>query len=130
MFFKKKKQPLDKKKMFKAVPVKNKNVKVRKDFSGELQIFIPRRNEWWVRVLAKILLLPKGKTVTLDKIGAWVWRKCDGVRTVEDLLRMFCREFKLNEKEAEVSLITYLKTLMQRAIIGMVIRTKQKTENR
>ncbi len=101
-----------------ARPVRNKNLKVRRDDEGNVVITIPRRRSWWANFLATILNMPDEKKVALDKIGTAVWDQCNGKRTVQAIVEFFVEKYKLNRREAEVSMFAYLKELTKRGFIG------------
>lgn len=61
------------------------------------------------------------KSFGLDFIGREVYEACDGKRNVEKIVRQFSKAHKINRAEAEVSVTTYLKTLMSRGMIAMVV---------
>ena len=68
--------------------------------------------------------MPKSRTLVLDKVGSEVWNLCDGKRRVIDIINYLVKTHKLSSYEAEVSLITYLKMLMKKGIIGMEVKKK------
>ena len=46
---------------------------------------------------------------------------CDGKTTVDAMIRKLSKQHKLNLKEAEVSLLTYLQSLGKKRLIGFVV---------
>jgi len=64
---------------------------------------------------------PSGKRqIGLDSFGAKVWLLCDGVHTIGDLVDMTSTTYKLNRRQAEVSVLAFMKMLSQRQLIGYV----------
>ncbi|MBN1865831.1 PqqD family protein [Candidatus Sumerlaeota bacterium] len=61
------------------------------------------------------------RTFQLDALGREVYEACDGEATVEKIVRAFAKRHKLSIGEAEVSVTTYLKTLVSKALIGMAV---------
>ncbi|MDP6113116.1 MAG: PqqD family protein [Planctomycetota bacterium] len=105
-----------------AVPVRNQAVRWEYDEEDdETLIVIPRSDTRWVRLLSKIFYVPESRRVTLDELGSHVWRRCDGETTVRDLIKEFSDRFKLSRKEAELSLITFLKQMARRRLIGLAV---------
>jgi len=105
-----------------AIPVRNQNVQWEFDEDmDETLIVIPRRNDWWVRVLAKLFYVPDGKRVTLDELGSFVWHRCDGQTTVGDLIRAFGERYKLSRKEAELSMVAFLQQMARKRLIGLAV---------
>ncbi len=83
-----------------------------------------RRDSFFFRVLSKFFFIPKGKNIALDEMGSWVWKRCDGVNSVEKIIMQMSDEFKLSRKEAEVSLMSFLKSLSRKRLIGFVLNKK------
>ena len=110
-----------------AVPVRNQAVRWEHDEDlDETLIVIPRGDAFWIRALSKIFYVPDSRRVTLDELGSHVWRRCDGETTVRDLIKEFADRFKLSRKEAELSLITFLKQMARRRLIGLAVPDQDK----
>ncbi len=103
----------------KSKPLRNPYVKWERYPSGEIAILIERKETKFTKLLSKITHVPKYKKLVLDRIGSKVWELCDGEHTVEDIVNFLCEEYKLNRREAEVSLTVYLQNLMKRGLIGL-----------
>jgi len=73
--------------------------------------------------------VPEFRTVTLDEVGTRVWDLCDGEHTVKDLIARVAEEHKLSRKEAEVSLVAYLRQLAARGLIALVVEDKKETQS-
>ena len=101
-------------------PVRNPNVRWEKYPSGEVAIILKLRKTKSVRLLSLFVRLPEEKKLVLDKVGSRVWELCDGEHTVEDIIEMLMREYKLRRREAEVSLTAYLQQLIKRGLIGLL----------
>lgn len=107
-----------------ARPVRNPNLDATRDEHGEISLKIPRRKVWWVNWVARFGGVPEFRIVTLDKVGSRVWDLCDGANTVRDLVAKVAEEHKLSRKEAEVSLVTYLRQLAGRGLIALMVEEK------
>ena len=59
--------------------------------------------------------------LTLDEIGSFVWRLCDGNHSVREIIRALAARYKLHRKEAEVSVVAYLRTLAKRRLIAVAV---------
>lgn len=57
------------------------------------------------------------RKVELDLIGSIIWQACDGKMRVRDIIEEIRREFKITQREAEVSVTEYIKTLGNRGLI-------------
>ena len=105
-----------------AIPVRNHNVESeRDDDTGETLIIIPRRDDRWVRFLSKLLFVPDHRKVTLDELGTFVWDRCDGETTVRDLIHAFAEQYKLSRKEAELSMVAFLRQMAKKRLVGLAI---------
>ena len=65
--------------------------------------------------------MPAGatKTFELDPLGLFVWQACDGKTPVRQVIKRLARHYNLNEREAEVSTLAFLRTLMRKGLIGI-----------
>jgi len=60
------------------------------------------------------------KSFDLDDLGATVWNLCDGRRTVEKIITEFASQRRINLREAQVAVATFLRTLLRRNLITLV----------
>ncbi len=119
-----KKQPaphLDRETSLHARPVLNRLVKVECGDDGNVVLLVPRPDNWWVRWVSSSFKLPAYKRVALDELGSFVIEHCDGAHSVRDVVDKFAKKYRLNRREAEVSMNTFLRDLARRSIIGLVI---------
>jgi len=114
---------LDRQQSLSARPVLNRLVKVERGEDGNSILQIPRRDTATVRWVCRTFHLPPYKRVALDELGTFVIEHCDGEHTVRDIVDKFAKNFRLNRREAEVSMSTFLRDLARRAIIALVIET-------
>lgn len=132
--FRKNKNQLTREDSLNAIPVRNESVEVEEDDDlAETLILIPRRDDWWVRMLSKVLFIPKHRKVTLDEIGTFVWNLCDGKNDVRKIIEDFADKYKLGRKEAELSMVTFLRQMAKKRLIGLAIgqpEPKEKSKSR
>ena len=83
------------------------------------KLTVPRRDDRIGQLLSRIFHVPATKTIELDEFGAQVWSRCDGAHSVEQLVNFTCDTYKLNRRQAEVSVITFMRMLAQRRLIGL-----------
>ena len=107
--------------MLNSRPARNELLSWEQTETGEVQITIQRQDTWKVRLLSKIFYIPKERKITLDALGTEVWQLCTGRATVAQIIEALADKYQLNRKEAEVSLLSYLKTLGQKRFIGLVL---------
>ena len=72
-----------------------------------------------------MFFVPEEKRVGLDEIGSYVWELCDGKNSVRSIVGRFQKKYKLNRKEAELSMLNYLKMLAKKKLIGLMIKEPQ-----
>ena len=116
--------------MLASRPTRNESLRWENNDDGEVQVFITRQNTWRVRLLSKFFYIPKQRKITLDEVGSVVWQMCNGRNSVGKMIDLLSDEYNLNRKEAEVSLLQYLKTLGQKRFIGFVLETDKKPPDR
>ena len=95
--------------MLASRPTRNDSLRWEENDNGEVQVFIERQETWKVRLLSKVFYIPKERKITLDEVGTEVWRMCNGRNSVGDMIELLSDKYQLNRKEAEVSLLQYLK---------------------
>lgn len=83
------------------------------------KLTVPRRDDRMGQILSRVFRVPATKTIELDEFGAQVWSRCDGAHSVEQLITFTCDTYKLNRRQAEVSVITFMRMLAQRRLIGL-----------
>ena len=79
---------------------------------------VPRRDDQVGQILARVFQVPATRTVELDEVNAQIWVRCDGAHSVEQLVGFTCAAYKLNRRQGEVGVITLMKMLAQRRLIG------------
>jgi len=99
---------------------RNPNVQWEKYPSGDIAIKLKLSESFWAKFLSFFMDLPETKKLVLDKMGSRIWEMCDGEHTVQDLIDMLVCEYKLRRREAEVSLIEYLKKLIKKGLIVLL----------
>lgn len=111
-----------------AKPLRNPELEAERTEDGEVSVKIPRRKVWWLNLLAKFGSVPEYRIVALDRVGSSVWELCDGEHTVKELIGTLAQKHQLGRKEAELSMVTYLRQLAERGIIVLVVEEKKKRD--
>ena len=106
-------------------PARNELLKWERNDRGEAQITVTRQETWKVRLLSKLFYVPKDRTITLDEVGSEVWEMCNGRTSVAQMINSLRDKYKLDRKEAEVSLLSYLKTLGQKRFVGFLLEGEE-----
>ncbi|HPD15203.1 MAG TPA: PqqD family protein [Planctomycetota bacterium] len=115
-------QPLSREQSLASVPVRNAAIEEERTDEGEVRLVIPLRAPRWAWPLSRLFYVPKTRRVVLDEIGAYVWSLCDGERSVREIIQALSRRYKLHRKEAEVSVVAYLRQLARRGLLGIAVR--------
>lgn len=116
-----KRQPkISKQRALDSYPIRNQAVEWTS--KGDETVLVLRRREDRVgRLLDLFFVVPKERKLQLDAVGSYVWRQCDGRHTVQQLIDDLARKYKLNRKEAEVSLTEFLRQLGRKKLIAIAV---------
>jgi len=105
------------------VPVRNAEVKETPLNGGLVELAYPLAIKPWFGSLAEKVGLwdkrPMIKRIELDEMGSFVWERIDGNHTVRQIAEAFVDEYKVQPREAELSVTAFIKTIGQRGIIGL-----------
>ncbi len=112
---------LDRDRSLRSKPFVNQLVKLEDAGDGKLLIAIPRKKTPTVKAISKFFKLPPYKTIELDELGSYTLSECSGENTVADMIERFGKKYRLNRREAEVSILTFLQMLAKRGIIGIAV---------
>jgi hypothetical protein len=119
--FKKKKKPLSRERFLGSRPVLNPTVKTEESEEGVITLVVPVDRSGLPMLFGKGLSLPKERKIQLDEIGTKVWKKIDGSMTMAELSKWMADEFKVTQREAEVSLGIYLDKLIEKGLVGVIV---------
>jgi hypothetical protein len=90
--------------------------------NGRLYVTIEFRRPRWQQLLGADEVCER--TFGLDAYGREVFDACDGGTSVMQIVKRFARNHKISVAEAEVSVSTFLKTLMSRGMVGIELEKK------
>jgi len=103
-------------------PVRNREVREEKLESGDLLLTFPLLVRPWLTGLARALGLQDRQVLTrklqLDEMGSLTWALMDGERSLADLVEIVSRKYRLQRRETEVAITTFLRELGRRGLIG------------
>lgn len=114
--------PMDRQQVFRLRPVRNPVIEWETTENGEAILTIPRRKDRIGRIVGFWFRLPETRGAQLDEVGTFVWSLCDGEHSVESIVQRTCNQYKMNRREVEISVTTYLQTLAERRLIGFYER--------
>ena len=105
------------------VPAKSVQISETRLETGEVVIEYPLTVRPWIAAVAKRLGGPQGykqtKKLQLDAMGTFVWDLVDGKRTVRTIIQIFAKTHRLGNKEAEVSVTSFIRQLGRRGLLGL-----------
>lgn len=127
MAFRRRPKPLSREQSLASVPLRNQAIEVEHTDKGEVRLVIPLRQTWWAKALSRFLYVPRKRKVVLDEIGSFVWDLCDGQHDIRQIVQALSTRYKLHRKEAEVSVVAYLRQLARKGIIGVAVPNKQES---
>ncbi len=104
-------------------PAKSVNIAESRLDSGEVMLEYPLAVRPWLAAVARRLGRPvntiQTKKLQLDAMGTAVWDLMDGRRSVRKIIQIFAKQHRLDNKEAEVSVTSFIRELGQRGLIGL-----------
>ncbi len=108
-------------------PGRNSQLTWEKQDEGKTMLTVPINEKAGklAQLLAKWLRAPAERHVELDEVGGYVWELCDGSNTVEAIVQKTGREYKMNRREAEVSVTMFLQMLHEKNYIGFYKKVKK-----
>lgn len=113
----KKKPELSRTMVLRARPLRNPSARWETE-EGETIITIPLKPKGrGAKLLSRFFPSPEEKQIALDEIGSEVWALCDGQITIEQIIKKIAEKYKLNRKEAEASILEYLRQLSRKRLI-------------
>ena len=108
--------------MLAARPIRNSAASVDDAPGGEVTIRIKRDSPWWmIAPVSWIVPMRNEREIILDRVGALIWRLCDGGRTVENIVDAFGERHGLTFHEARASVTGYMKELIQRGALAVAV---------
>lgn len=104
-----------------AWPVRNPALEWTTNDEDCVVVRLPRRKDLVGGLLSFLFSVPESKPVVLDEVGSFVWQLCDGENTVSDVVDRLALEYKLNRREAELSLTKFLQMLGKRGMVAFAV---------
>jgi len=91
--------------------------------TGDVFLEYPLTVRPWLAAVAKRLGKSRDvvqiKKLQLDAMGTAVWDLVDGQRSVRRIVQIFAETHRLDNKEAEVSVTSFIRELGQRGLLGL-----------
>lgn len=83
-----------------------------------INITVKRGNGFLARFQPPVL----ERNVRLDEIGGFVFKLIDNRRSALEIIELFLEKYRVNRREATLSVVDFLKLLVKRRIVSIVIR--------
>ena len=119
---------LDRESSLNARPVLNQLIKTERGQNEHIVLIVPRKKTSLVKAVSGFFKLPLTKQIALDEVGSYVVELCDGTNTVKGMITKLSQKYRLSRREAEVSMLSFLRQLGRRGIIGFVIEEDRSEE--
>ena len=104
-------------------PVKSSQISEIRLESGDVVIEYPLIVRPWIAAVARRLGgsqdRKQTKKLQLDAMGTSVWDLVDGKRSVRMIVQIFAKDHRLENREAEVSVTSFIRQLGQRGLLGL-----------
>jgi len=107
--------------LLEARPLPNVAARPEPDATGGVVMHVPRTKSPFRPPLSWIVRVRSERRVQIDALGAFVWKLCDGTRTVEQIVDEFSRRHGLTFHEARVAVTGYLASLIQRGVLAITL---------
>lgn len=116
-------QPPSRDQALACIPVKNPRLSEVENDNGEVCLTYQVQVKPWFQGIYKRFAGRRDTAIKrklqLDALGTAVWRMIDGQRTVREIIEAFQTTHRLNRREAEISVSSFLKELGKRGLLAM-----------
>lgn len=111
---------IDRRQALTGIPVMHPNVKVHQltPRTVELRVSVPRGPGFLDRFRPPVL----ERRYELDEFGTFVLSEIPKGGNVLAIVKAFEEEFRMSHREAELGVVAFMKILMQRNVISVVVR--------
>ena len=104
-------------------PVQSRQISEVRLETGEVIIEYPLIVSPWIAAVANrfegLRDQKQTRKLQLDAMGTSVWDLVDGKRSVRMIIQIFAKAHRLENREAEVSVTSFLRQLGQRGLLGL-----------
>ena len=102
---------------------------VRREEKGKkLLLTVELERPRWQRMLGAERFCQR--TFALDEYGRQIYEMCNGKNSAADMIATFSKRHNLNVSEAEISVATYMKTLIGKGLLAMEMDRPEKEDSR
>lgn len=117
---KREKTSVDRRQSLAGVPVLHDNVEILEGQDGvvTLKLYIPRGRGFLDRFRPPVM----ERKYELDEFGAFVVQQVQKRKDVLTIIRAFERRFGMSHRESELGVVAFVKTLMKRNVLSVVVK--------
>lgn len=115
-------EPLDRRRSLAGIPVLNENVDIDKTSDKKWVLTMTLKRKKTNGFLSRFTPNNPVHRFELDELGTFVVRHLDGRTTAGQIIDRFVERFKVNRREAELSVVEFLKTLSRKRIISIAVQ--------
>jgi hypothetical protein len=110
--------------MLRAIPVHNDAARIEYlQEKHSARISVPAvKPKWMVAPVTWFVRFRSRKEYDLDCIGLFVWDRCTGSSTVEQIIDVFAKQYVLTFHESRVAVTEYITLLIKRGILAIMIQ--------
>ncbi len=117
-----KQEAIDRRRSLAGVPVYNENVGVELNdtpaWTLTLRMYPRRKGGFFSRMKPRIHI----RRWNMDELGTFVADQIDGRRTVSQIIDIFMDRYNANRREAELSVVQFMRMLSQRQVISILVK--------
>jgi hypothetical protein len=114
--------PIDRRRSLASVPILNQNVSIQGSDEENWVLVMKLTKKKSSSFLSRFTPKQTEHRFELDELGTFVVKQLDGRNTVERIIERFVERFKVNRREAELSVVEFLKTLTRKRIISIAVK--------
>lgn len=118
VFAKRRPTQVDRRQALASVPVlsANASVTLKPDETAVVRVKVPRGGTFFDRFRPPLM----ERKYDLDELGSFVVGQVDGKKDVLAIIEAFVERFRVNRREAELGVVSFLKTLTQRQVVTVL----------
>ena len=113
-------QPQTARRLLDAKPLRLFDATPQRAAAGQWRLTVPLKQKTWMTLFVR-KAVGMTKTFELDDVGRAVWESCDGETTVRQIITDLAERHRLNVREVEVATLAFLKTLVQKGLVGIPV---------
>lgn len=112
--------------LYQAIPVQNESAKKLPVKNGLiLEIPLKKAGGKW-RILSMFVPLSSHHRIFLDELGTVILSACDGKNSIWEIICQFAERYRLTFLESRLSIMMFLKKLIQQGAIAIALQEKNK----